>query len=682
MERLNFHVWSDSIDLVPTDISFSDHSPYTMQQINITIRVENQGGIDCDDSTMVLLTANEDTIAILTCPPIPRFGGVKYVSIDTSFQQETTYLITAFVDADYQIAEYNETNNEYSEYLEVHARCPDFQVDYYDLTVDPDTYQLGISVDVWATIHNLGEPPQDSVGVIFGVGDDTLGSEVKVYWETSDTLVKAPEQFTVTADSQDLWVEVDPQDEHQEEYENNNTATVPLPVDFTPAPAGSFYPREVMKGIPTNISGWIRNLGAFDADTVIIGYYDHSAGDTLIAVDTVFGLQEHGVLDSTSMVFISNEPGVHPILVVVDPDTLWSEYTRTNNQTIFELTVKDSLPDLVVHSDWLNFEPFNPDISDSVRLAATVYNQGPVIAKNVQVLVMVDNTILDTVALDSIPAVGHNNYASFDSVYWVACLPIHEGHIYRVDADFANFITELNEDNNWATREIWVGPTPNLYVNSWDIRFLERDCKSIDSLTIRVRVHNNGDTLGQATTWVYYENYDGDTVSIGSGSVAVPPADTVAGVDTVDIVWYGAPDSVMVIAKVTGCVPKEITETDNIASRFFCYPDSVDTLGIPEQSGQPVIPETYSLFQNYPNPFNPTTEIKYALPKDCRVKLTIYNILGQRVITLVNERQTVGYKIVHWDSRSQSGNEVTSGIYFYRLQAGDFVETRKMILLK
>ncbi len=94
------------------------------------------------------------------------------------------------------------------------------------------------------------------------------------------------------------------------------------------------------------------------------------------------------------------------------------------------------------------------------------------------------------------------------------------------------------------------------------------------------------------------------------------------------------------------------------------------------------LPKTFSLSQNYPNPFNPVTVIKYALPKDCYVKLTIYNILGQMVATLVNRKQVAGYKSISWDSRNQSGNEVASGIYFYRLRAGDFVKTRKMILLR
>jgi hypothetical protein len=94
------------------------------------------------------------------------------------------------------------------------------------------------------------------------------------------------------------------------------------------------------------------------------------------------------------------------------------------------------------------------------------------------------------------------------------------------------------------------------------------------------------------------------------------------------------------------------------------------------------VPNLFALSQNYPNPFNPETQIEYALPKASQVKLTIYNLLGQKVTTLVDEFQTVGFKTVHWDGKDDQGTEVASGVYFYKLKAGDFSETKKMILLK
>lgn len=106
-------------------------------------------------------------------------------------------------------------------------------------------------------------------------------------------------------------------------------------------------------------------------------------------------------------------------------------------------------------------------------------------------------------------------------------------------------------------------------------------------------------------------------------------------------------------------------------------PPDIDDIAYKYVVGQAPVPDDYSLSQNYPNPFNATTEIKYALPEDCWVKVEIYDILGQRVTSLVKEWQEAGYKSVRWDAGS-----IASGIYFYQLQAGDFVKTRKMVLIR
>jgi photosystem II stability/assembly factor-like uncharacterized protein len=89
------------------------------------------------------------------------------------------------------------------------------------------------------------------------------------------------------------------------------------------------------------------------------------------------------------------------------------------------------------------------------------------------------------------------------------------------------------------------------------------------------------------------------------------------------------------------------------------------------------IPSCFDLFQNYPNPFNPTTTIRYALPSSANVKLTIHDILGREITTLVNEEQSAGWKEVEWN-----GSASSSGIYFYKLEAGGFTEVKKLMLLK
>ncbi|MBN1213091.1 MAG: T9SS type A sorting domain-containing protein, partial [candidate division Zixibacteria bacterium] len=94
------------------------------------------------------------------------------------------------------------------------------------------------------------------------------------------------------------------------------------------------------------------------------------------------------------------------------------------------------------------------------------------------------------------------------------------------------------------------------------------------------------------------------------------------------------------------------------------------------------LPEEYSLSQNYPNPFNPVTNIKFTLPEAVDVTLEVFNTLGRKVATLVDSRLNGGEHIIPWDSHDSSGRPVASGIYLYRLTAGSFTETRKMILLK
>ncbi len=94
-------------------------------------------------------------------------------------------------------------------------------------------------------------------------------------------------------------------------------------------------------------------------------------------------------------------------------------------------------------------------------------------------------------------------------------------------------------------------------------------------------------------------------------------------------------------------------------------------------------PEAFALANNYPNPFNPATTIKYALPEASSVTLEIYNVVGQVVRTLVADHQNAGRYVVQWDATNESGHSLSSGIYFYRLQAGgEFLEVKKMLLLK
>ena len=95
-----------------------------------------------------------------------------------------------------------------------------------------------------------------------------------------------------------------------------------------------------------------------------------------------------------------------------------------------------------------------------------------------------------------------------------------------------------------------------------------------------------------------------------------------------------------------------------------------------------VIPLQYVLHQNYPNPFNPVTTLSYDLPEDALVNITIYDMIGRIVKTIINGQQTAGYKFIQWNATNDYGKPVSAGIYLYTIQTGEFRQTKKMVLLK
>ena len=95
-----------------------------------------------------------------------------------------------------------------------------------------------------------------------------------------------------------------------------------------------------------------------------------------------------------------------------------------------------------------------------------------------------------------------------------------------------------------------------------------------------------------------------------------------------------------------------------------------------------VTPSEYALNPVYPNPFNPATQIKYDLPEDAFVNISIYDVMGRMIKSLSNANQTAGYHSLQWDATNDFGEGVSAGMYIYTIQAGEFRQTRKMVLLK
>jgi len=117
----------------------------------------------------------------------------------------------------------------------------------------------------------------------------------------------------------------------------------------------------------------------------------------------------------------------------------------------------------------------------------------------------------------------------------------------------------------------------------------------------------------------------------------------------------------------------------------ICYFDNIsfspsNSVGVDNRSE--TLPQRFALEQNFPNPFNPITTLRYELPEDSFVDVTVYDMLGNVVSNLVNANQSSGYKSVQWNATNNQGQPVSAGVYLYKIQVGDLVDTKKMILLK
>jgi hypothetical protein len=161
------------------------------------------------------------------------------------------------------------------------------------------------------------------------------------------------------------------------------------------------------------------------------------------------------------------------------------------------------------------------------------------------------------------------------------------------------------------------------------------------------------------------------------------PANRIARYDTQTEIWHALGDGVngsvrsMVFVGTDVYVGGRFTRAGNKPASMFARWSGPELDDDPTNIPAIELPVGIKLSQNYPNPFNPTTQIEYALPEASHVRLEVYNLMGQRIATLVNEQQVAGNHRVIFDATNLS-----SGMYIYRITAGNFVETRKMLLVQ
>jgi hypothetical protein len=222
-----------------------------------------------------------------------------------------------------------------------------------------------------------------------------------------------------------------------------------------------------------------------------------------------------------------------------------------------------------------------------------------------------------------------------------------------------------------------------MWMQTKDLVFLPSDPKNGEIITIKTPIHNFSliPTPGPIGVKFYVGDPDNSGILItgreGQDEVYTDNAIPARASRMVQMQWT-VPQDLGAYPRIYAVIDedKNLTEIheNNNKSWAILQKSTVSALPSDSETGLPL---TYSLRQNYPNPFNPATEIEFTIPVAEKVKLTIYNILGERIISVVDGDLLAGKHAYRFDGRNLS-----SGVYFYRLEAGNFVQSRKMVLLR
>jgi len=233
----------------------------------------------------------------------------------------------------------------------------------------------------------------------------------------------------------------------------------------------------------------------------------------------------------------------------------------------------------------------------------------------------------------------------------------------------------------------------------YNIYFVTDD--SISSIFVPVGWHSeDGGIIAQSATWMntlqqWESTYANDDISwlVGFNDLTSPynePAlhtnsQRVVGI-TIDFVILPDAQEQLVLIDTTrgphnlpvnfGLVHGSADITPTVVPGYIRY----GTVGIDDQAA--VLPSEFALGQNYPNPFNPETNIEFQVPQAGQVNIDIYNILGAKVKTLVAGYREAGFFTTHWNGTNEAGADVPSGVYFYRMIAGDYAVAKKMVMIR
>ncbi|MEQ8579290.1 MAG: CARDB domain-containing protein [Balneola sp.] len=426
----------------------------------------------------------------------------------------------------------------------------------------------------------------------------------------------------------------------------------------------SFTPPDSVfgEGDEVTVSLVVRNFGPVDAENVVVALYDGDISSEGTA--PVIGFQEIPLVAAQDSAIISvdfvvpQDPEFRTLSLQVDPEDNIQESNSSNNTIIRPLVPnRDLLPPLPIsvtapsgleiEGDSLAGNPF--------KVQANIFNQGTVDAENVVVrLILFDGLTL--VGEDSVV-----NEASLPgqeslTVEWMVTADknVSGPNKYKVAVDADN--AEAKEANRSISIPDLVAPAAPSSLSSMI------SAENESNITLNWSLNSEPDIAGYL---VYYGSESGvyDGVSANEGESPI----TISTFNEFEL--SGLPDG--------GSQYFFVIRAFDLSGNISDPSNESTTTILTDIFNESEVPDKYLMEQNYPNPFNPSTSISYKVPEATNVQITLYDMLGRKLSTLINERKSAGTYQLTLDMSSYS-----SGIYLYRMQAGNFVQTRRLTLIK
>lgn len=424
--------------------------------------------------------------------------------------------------------------------------------------------------------------------------------------------------------------------------------------DISFTPPDSIY----HSGDKIQISATVHNYGTMDASDVFVELYD---GNPDVGVAPTIGsfvaplISAGGNYTKATRYVVPVNAQYHNIYIKVDPNNSIAESNESNNMTFKPLKAnRDLLPPLSVYIT----APAALELKQSTLspnpfiVHADIFNTGTVSALNVLIHLSVSNGLeVDSGSVDTtISSLAAENLLSFN---WKIRA--------NKDSSGLNLYTLHISGDNVETKDINRAVLVPDIIPPAKPTGLTLTLQANGKVMLTWRDNTDKDLAGYK---IYYSSD-----AIGFGGTEANEGPSPISVSTIDTMYLTGLTGGIMNRFAISAIDLSTNESD--------LSDTVSGLitGVSQYSSK--IPSNYALNQNYPNPFNPSTSIQFDLPRTGFTTLRVYNLLGQEVATLVNEMKSAGSYKVQWNAQN-----MTTGMYFYKLISGDVTQVKKMVLMK